>query len=120
LTPLVTQTPLGWFMDLFRTRARQLAILDRQVGEYLETLLFANTNRIANDFDERVLESRRCFQFEILSHLEEIVASTEQALARARERRAQGSRAVQSEVERIRTLSDRLEMLGLKRKVGEP
>ena len=38
----------------------------------------------------------------------------------ARERRAQGSRAVQSEVERIRTLSDRLEMLGLNRKVGEP
>ena len=120
LTPLTTQTPLGWFMDLFRTRAGQLAVLNRQIGEYLETLLFANANRIANDFDERVLESRRQFQFEIQSYLKETVASAEQALARAREHRARGSQAVQGEVERVRTLSDRLGVLGLGREVTKP
>jgi len=120
LTPLTARTPLGWFMDLFRTRERQLAVLDRQIGEYLETLLFTNANRIANDFDERVLESRRQFQFEIQSYLKETVASAEQALARAREHRARGSQAVQGEVERVRTLSDRLGVLDLGREVTKP
>ena len=42
----------------------------------------------------------------------------ERALARAKERRAQGIQAVQVEVERINTLSDRLGALGLERKAG--
>jgi GTP-binding protein EngB required for normal cell division len=116
LMTLTTQTPAGWFLDLVRSRERQLRALDRQIGEYLETLIFANANRIVGDFDDRVLESRRRFQSEIRSALGEVASSTEDALARAKECRAQGSQAVQHEVVRINTLSDRLTALGLERK----
>jgi len=119
LTPLTTRTPLGAMVDLLRSREQQLRVLEREIGEYLETLLFANANRIANDFDDRVLESRRRFQFEIQSYLTEMAATAEQALARARERRAQGSLAVQGEIDRIRALKDRLAALGPEGKGGD-
>jgi hypothetical protein len=118
-TPLMTltsQTPAGWFLDLVRSREHQLQVLDRQVGDYLETLIFVNANRIANDFNDRVLESRRCFEFEIRSALAEVATSAERALDRAKERRAQGSQAIQREVDWINTLSGRLETLGFEKK----
>jgi len=116
LMTLTTQTPAGWFLDLVRSRERQLRALDRQVGEYLETLIYANSNRIVGDFDDRVTESRRSFQSKIRSALGEVTTSAESALARAKECRAQGSQAVQQEVTRINTLGDRLTALGLERK----
>jgi len=112
LMTLTTQTPAGWFLDLLRSRAQQLRALDRQIGEYLETLIYANANRIVGDFDDRVTESRRRFQSKIRSALGEVATSAEDALARAKECRAQGSQAVQHEVVRINTLSDRLTALG--------
>jgi len=120
LMTLTTQTPAGWFLDLVRSREQQLRALDRQVGEYLETLIYANANRIVGDFDDRVTESRRSFQSKIRSALGEVATSAEGALARARECRAQGSQAVQQEVVRINTLSDRLTALGLERKGANP
>lgn len=116
LMTLTSQTPAGWFMDLVRSRDQQLRALDRQVGEYLETLIYANSNRIVSDFDDRVLESRRRFQSQIRSALGEVSSSAEGALARAKECLAQGSQAVQHEVVRINTLGDRLTALGLSRK----
>jgi putative ribosome biogenesis GTPase RsgA len=111
-----SQTPAGWFLDLVRSRERQLRALDRQVGDYLETLMYANSNRIVGDFDDRVLESRRRFQSQIRLALGEVATSAEGALAKAKDCRAQGSQAVQHEVDRINTLSDRLNALGLERK----
>jgi hypothetical protein len=102
---LTTQTPTGWFLDLVRSREQQLRTLDRQVGEYLDKLIYANANRIVGDFDDRVTESRRSFQSKIRS-----------ALARARECQAQGSQAVLQEIVLINTLSDRLTALGLTEK----
>ena len=116
LMTLTSQTPAGWFLDLVRSRERQLRALDRQVGDYLETLICANSNRIVGDFDDRVLESRRRFQSQIRSALGEVGTSAEGALARAKDCRAQGSQAVRHEVDRINTLSDRLKALGLERK----
>jgi hypothetical protein len=105
LMTLTTQTPTGWFLDLVRSREQQLRTLDRQVGEYLDKLIYANANRIVGDFDDRVTESRRSFQSKIRS-----------ALARARECQAQGSQAVLQEIVLINTLSDRLTALGLTEK----
>jgi len=116
LMTLTTQTPAGWFLDLVRSRERQLRALDRQVGKYLETLIYANSNRIVSDFDDRVTESRRSFQSKIRAALGEVAGSAEDALARAKECRAQGSQAVQQEVVRINTLGDRLTALGLSNK----
>ena len=58
LSPLVIQTPLGGFLDLVRTRSQQVKALEREIGEYLKTLITANANRIVNDFNDRVQESR--------------------------------------------------------------
>jgi ribosome biogenesis GTPase A len=116
LITLTSQTPLGWFLDLIRPRKRQLQALDRQVGEYLETIIFANANRIVNDFDDRVLESRRIFQAHIRAALDEIVASAEKALMKAKEYHARGSQAIHDEVERINMLSGRLKALSLEGK----
>jgi len=118
-TSLVTetsQTPVGWFFDLVRSRDQQLRALERQVGDYLETLIFTNANRIANDFIERVLESRRRLQSEIRSALHEVVASAESALARTKQLQAQGRQAVQVELARINSLGDRLATLSLNRR----
>jgi GTP-binding protein EngB required for normal cell division len=116
LMTLTTQTPFGWLLDLLRPRKRQLQVLDREVGSYLERLIFANANRIERDFCDRVRESRRRLGTEIRSALRDVAASAERALERARQRRADGSQAVQEELDRINTLSARLEALGLERK----
>jgi hypothetical protein len=113
LMTLTGQTPAGWFLDLLRSREQQKRALARQVGAYLDTLIFTNANRIANDFRERVLESRRRFQGEIHSVLLDLVASAERALGRANERKSRGTEAVREEVNRIDTLNRRLETLDL-------
>jgi ribosome biogenesis GTPase A len=112
------RTPSGWLFDLVRSREQQLRALDRQVGDYLELLITANANRIVGDFNDRVLESRRRFQSQIRFALGEVAASAEAALARAKECRAQGSHAVQHELLRINSLSDRLTALGLEGKAS--
>jgi predicted GTPase len=116
LITLTAQTPIGWFLDLVRPRKRQLQVLDCQVGEYLETIVFANANRIVNDFHDRVMESRRIFQAHIRAALDEVVASAEKALMRAKEYHARGSQATQNEVERINMLSGRLKALNIEGK----
>jgi GTP-binding protein EngB required for normal cell division len=113
---LTSQTPAGFFLDLLRSRERELAALERRVGRFLATLIFTNASRIVNDFDDRVLESRRQFEFQIRKMLTEVTALAEHALARAKERQEQGSQAVQAEVERIDSLSARLDALGPERK----
>ncbi len=95
---------------------REIGALDRQVGDYLEVLVQANSNRVVSDFDDRVLESRRRFQSRIRSALGDGAISAQGALARAKDCRTRGSQAVRNEVDRIDALSDRLERLGLDRK----
>ncbi len=116
LITLTSQTPLGWWLDLIRPRRQQLRVLDRQIGEYLETLIFANANRIVADFDDRVLESRRIFQAHIQSAISEVAESAEVALTRAKEYHAQGNHAIQNELARINMLSRRLKALSLEGK----
>jgi hypothetical protein len=87
------------------TGSRRLASR-KSATEYLARLLTTNSARVANDFSERVLESRRRIQSELQEHLRTIVSSAERALSRANERRALDERAVERELEtydRLRT-----------------
>ena len=111
LMTLTSQTPVGWIMDRLRSRVRQLRVLEDQVGDYLERLIITNANRIANDFDDRVLESRRKLELGIRVILKEIVSAAEHALANARERRTQGEQAVREELQRIDMRISRLKSL---------
>jgi hypothetical protein len=111
LMALTSQSPLGWLLDLVRSRKQQLRAIERSAGQYLERLIAANANRVEGDLNERVRESRRRFQFEIRAAITDVVKSAEQALARAKERRAQGSNVVQAEVDRLTALSRDLDGL---------
>lgn len=111
---------IGWLLDLIRSRERQLRALDRSVGWYLNKLFVANTNRIVSDFNTRVLESRRRFQYEVRKYLQDVAQSTARALDRAKARHHQGRAAVQGEIERITALHCRLSVLGDERKGDNP
>jgi GTP-binding protein EngB required for normal cell division len=102
-----SRSPLGWFIDLFRSRGALERAIDRGVGEYLERLLYTNATRIENDFNDRVLESRRRLEFEIRARLKEVYASAERALERARATHAAGEQAVEEEIERLDALRRR-------------
>jgi hypothetical protein len=106
------RTPLAWFLDNVRAREQELQVLDREIGGYLERLICVNAHRIVGDFNDRVVESRRRLQSEIRTLLREVSASAERALERANECRAQGSRSVRTEMERLDDLSSRREKLG--------
>ncbi len=109
-------SPLGWLLDWMRPRRFQLRALQQEIGQYLEELLFVNANRVANDFDERVLESHRRFESEVRTSLEQLVSSAELALRRANERRSAGESAVREELGRLAQLGARLEALAEKEK----
>lgn len=114
-TFLMTQTsqsPAAWVLDRLRSREGQLAEIERTVGAYLETLLFTNANRIANDFNERLLESRRTFQLEIRNALAEVASTTRHALARAEARLSQGSQAIDVEIRKIDFLCAQIDDVG--------
>jgi GTP-binding protein EngB required for normal cell division len=114
------RTAAGWLFDLLRSRERQLRAVELEVGEYLQTLLETNASRIENDFNDRVLESRRRLQAEIRTCLAEVLASATGGLERAKARRAEGSEAVRCEVEKLDALSSRLAALDLTRRAGVP
>jgi len=118
LMTYTSQTPLGWFLDLLRSRKRQLRVLERQVGAYLEMLIFTNAHRIEGDLADRVLESRRRLQFELRTVLAEAATTAERALAHARGLRAEGSQAVEADLQRLAMLGARLQALASRKETS--
>ncbi len=76
-------------------------MIERDVGRYLRELLEANSMRVLGDFDERVLERRRCLEHEIRTQLRDLSAFADNALKRAQALHAFGAGAVKSELERV-------------------
>ena len=111
MASLTTQMPGVRLLDLLRPRKMQTRVLERQIGEYLNTLIYANANRLEMDCDNRIVESRRHFQSEIRTALTQLVASAQDALNWAKQQKAAGSNAVNEEVLRIYSLNDRLAAL---------
>jgi GTP-binding protein EngB required for normal cell division len=113
LWQMTGEGPLTWILDCVRSRSRIVRSIDRATGDYLRRLLDTNATRIENDLNQRVLESRRRFQFEIRALLREVLDSASGSLDRAKRLHAQGSEAVRGEVERLDALLARLEALGV-------
>jgi GTP-binding protein EngB required for normal cell division len=111
--------PLRGLVDLFRTRASMQRTVEREVGRYLETLLYTNATRVENDFNERVLESRRRLETEVRSSLKEVYASAERSLERAQAARAAGDKVVEASMERLESLRARLDDLAAQSLQGE-
>jgi hypothetical protein len=69
--------------------------------EFLDQLLEVNSSRVQNDVEERVRKSRRSLEKEIRSSLSAGIRIAENALARARKTRVEGSEAIKIELARM-------------------
>jgi hypothetical protein len=104
-THMMSHTHLGFWAAL--GDALRLSLVPRakrHAAEYLRELVFANTMRIVGDLRDRVLESRRALEHEVVQRLVEAVAAGERALAAASERHAAGRAAVTVEIDRLEDL----------------
>jgi len=111
---LLTLTAPGaatWLLDRVRSRRGLVEAARADATVYLERLLSTNTARVANDLAERVLESRRRLEAEVLGALRDLSASTERSLDEARRLRSAGDAAVRGELERLESLRVRAEAL---------
>jgi GTP-binding protein EngB required for normal cell division len=91
----------AWLTLTFGSRARARAVAEGEASGYLRELLAMNATRVQNDFDERVLESRRVLEAEIRSMLVSAVSSGERALDRARVTQSAGAAAVRDELGKL-------------------
>jgi hypothetical protein len=103
--------PFTWLLDCVRPRAFAMSAIERDATRYLDQLLEVNSSRVAHDFDERVLESRRALESEIRFLLNEVAASAERALAHARATCAAGEAAVSEELQRLDALAEEIDQL---------
>ena len=115
----LTTNMASWPLDLVRPRRMTLRALGRRVGRYLEDILEANSSRVANDLVERTVESRARLEREVRGVLRQVVDVARQALARARDRRAEGEEAVRAELGLLESLRSETESLLHARDEGE-
>jgi hypothetical protein len=97
--------------DLLLPRDPRRRRIKQDAGAYLDRLLRSNSTRVVFDLEQRVEVSRRQLESELRFLLNQITASAERALARARASRETGERAVADELARIADLRRRLEQV---------
>jgi hypothetical protein len=100
-----------WLLDLLIPHRCRAPRIESDANKYLEWLLKVNSTRVQNDFDERILESRRSLESEIGDRFSELATSGERALENARRAQAAGSEAVQAELARIQSLRATIEAI---------
>lgn len=95
--------------DVILPRRARVDRIKRDAGDYLERLLRSNTTRVVFDLEQRVEVSRKQLESELRFLLQQITASAERALDRARVSRQAGEEAVTKELARIDALRQRVE-----------
>lgn len=111
MMPLTARNPWELFVERVGPRAYRHSKIAARAQAYLFRLLDTNMSRVANDLEERLLDSRRELESEIRARVTELVASAERAAIRAREVRASGESAVRPELERLDALRQRVDDL---------
>jgi hypothetical protein len=86
--------------------------IEHAAAAYLERLLEVNSARMRNDFDERVLQSRRVLEDEIRDRLQSLSAAAERALEQARRAQSTGADAVRERLAWLDGLRRRVDALG--------
>jgi GTP-binding protein EngB required for normal cell division len=101
-------SPFGLLRDfvLCVMRVRQPFIRDAE--RFLEQLLEVNSWRVENDFKERVASSRQGLEKHIRSLLNEMVDRVESAVLAAQETINRGESAVETGIDRLRYMEQRL------------
>jgi hypothetical protein len=101
----------AWFTDAVLPREWTIRSLLKRTGRYQEDIIEANSSRVAGDLVERVTQSRARLEAELRENLRRVTSVAESALARARQRRAEGEAAVNDELGSIALLRCEVESL---------
>jgi GTP-binding protein EngB required for normal cell division len=104
-------SPLRWLADIFLPLVGGRKMITNDAREFLRHLLEVNSSRVQNDVLNRIQESRDRLEVEIRKLLHEISRIAEQALDRARRVKEEGTPAVQSAIERLNRLEQRVSTL---------
>jgi GTP-binding protein EngB required for normal cell division len=102
-------------LDRLRPPGARRRAVERDAAAYLGRLLEVNSARIANDFQERVLQSRRALEAGVRRRLHDAVASAERAVEQGRRAQAAGAAAVQARLQAIAAVRARVEALARRR-----
>ena len=105
-------SPLRWLADLVLGLVGARGAIATQGHAFLESLLVVNSTRVQTDILERVQESRCQMEVQIRKLLHEVRRIAEQALNNAKTTQEQGAPAVDSALERLRTIERELAELG--------
>ncbi len=108
-------SPLRYLADLALGLVHAHFWIVSDAHEFLDLLLKTNSERIRNDLEDRVAQSRRRLESELRAVLRELSAVSERALAHARTAHAAGEAAVRRSLERLATVTAELDRL-----VGSP
>ncbi len=108
ITVAIPASPLRYVADLLLGLVRGYSIIARDAGEFLDLLLETNSERVRNDLDNRVAESRRRLETEIRTMLRELSTTAERALGRAREAHAAGAPSVAASIARLEVIGAEL------------
>jgi len=107
----VSASPALYVADLLLSFIGAHSVIDSNAHEFLDRLLETNSERVRNDLENRVAESRRQLEAEMRSMLRELSAVTERALSRARGAHAAGAAAVESSLRRLADAEAELALL---------
>jgi GTP-binding protein EngB required for normal cell division len=103
--------PLTRIFDRLRSRSGVAVSAKVAARAFLDHLLATNSARVANDLTERVVESRRRLEAELLGLLRDLSAEAERSLDQARRTHAEGADAVAAALSRLDSLQHRTEAL---------
>lgn len=101
-------SPLRYLTDLALSMVFGHSLIAIAAYEFLDRLLETNSERVRNDLENRVMESRRGLEAEIRAMLGELIAVAEGALAHARTAHAAGAATVEMSMARLATVEDEL------------
>jgi hypothetical protein len=101
-------SPVRYVADLILGVVFAHSVIATDAHEFLDRLLETNSERVRNDLENRVTESRRRLEAEIRGMLRELTAVAERALTRARNAHAAGAAAVEMSARRLAAVEDEL------------
>jgi GTP-binding protein EngB required for normal cell division len=97
-------SPFGLLRDLLLGAARMRGPFIADAEEFVESLLVVNSSRVENDFNERVMASRRELEARIRGLLGGVLREAEAALTSAQELMRAGQDAVEAELKHLEEL----------------
>jgi GTP-binding protein EngB required for normal cell division len=105
-------SPIRYVADVILGMIFAHLVIASDAHEFLDRLLETNTERVRNDLENRVTESRRLLESEIRGMLQQLSVVAERALARARTAHGAGKAAVDSALQKLAAIEAELARLG--------